>query len=220
MYLPSAFAVKDLPVLQDFMEQYSFATLVTRQADEMIASHVPFVLDREAGANGTLRGHLAVRNPQLAHLESGSEVLVIFQGPHLYISPSWYAKPNNVPTWNYTAVHAYGTPKMVDRAALVVLLKDLVRQNEKSFEQPWNFDAEAPWVQAMLPQIGAFEIPIEKLQGKFKLNQNRVPADRARVIEILSASEDPARRQMADLILQACGQASGQAPGQAPGPSK
>jgi transcriptional regulator len=205
MYLPSVFAVKDLPVLQDFMEQYSFATLVTRHADELIASHIPFILDRGAGPYGTLRGHLAVRNPQLAHLESGAEALVIFQGPHLYISPSWYATPHNVPTWNYTAVHAYGIPKIVDRAALVVLLKDLVRQNERSFEQPWDFDPEASWVQAMLPQIGAFEIPIENLQGKFKLNQNRIPADRARVIEVLSASEDPARRQMADLISQASG---------------
>jgi transcriptional regulator len=203
MYLPSVFAVKDLPVLQDFMEQYSFATLVTRHADEMIASHVPLLLDRDAGPNGTLRGHLAVRNPQLAHLESGAEVLVIFQGPHLYISPSWYSKPQNVPTWNYTAVHAYGVPKMVDRSALVVLLKDLVRQNEKSLEQPWDFDADAAWVQAMLPQIAAFEIPIERLQGKFKLNQNRIPADRARVVEILSASQDPAQREMAELITQA-----------------
>jgi transcriptional regulator len=203
MYLPSVFAVKDLPVLHDFMEQHSFATLLTRNSDELTASHVPFIIDRDAGPHGTLRGHLAVRNPQLAHLESGSEALVIFQGPHLYISPSWYAKPQNVPTWNYTAVHAYGTPKILDRAALVVLLKDLVRLNEKSFEQPWDFDADDSWVQTLLPEIGAFEIPIERLQGKFKLNQNRIPADRARVIEILSASRDPARRQMADLIIQA-----------------
>src|SRR5260370_22333881 len=198
MYLPSVFAVKELPVLQDFMERYSFATLVTRHSDELIASHIPFILDRDAGPYGTLRGHLAVRNPQLAHLESGFEALVIFQGPHLYISPSWYATPHNVPTWNYTAVHAYGIPKIVDRAPLVVLLKDLVRQNERSFEQPWDFDPEASWVQAMLPEIRAFDIPIENLQGKFKLNQNRIPADRSRVIEILSASEEMVRGRCAN----------------------
>lgn len=200
MYLPSAFAVNDLLVLQDFMEQYSFATLVTRHSGELIASHIPFVLDRNAGPNGCLRGHAAIRNPQLAHLAAGSEALVIFQGPHSYISPSWYATPGNVPTWNYTTVHAYGTPKMVDRAALLVLLKDLVRQNERSFEQPWDFDSEASWIKNMLAEIAAFEIPIEQLQGKFKLNQNRTPADRARVIDILSASLDPAQRQMAGLI--------------------
>jgi len=202
MYLPSAFAVKDLPVLHDFMEQYSFATLVTQHAGDLIASHVPFVLDRDTGPYGRLRGHLARRNPQLTHLAAGSEALVIFQGPHSYISPSWYAAPNNVPTWNYTAVHAYGIPKMMDRAALVVLLKDLVRQYETSFERPWDFDPAASWVQDLLPQIAAFEIEIEKLQGKFKLNQNRTSADRARVIDILSASHDPAQRQMAALIQQ------------------
>lgn len=203
MYLPSAFAVNDLKVQHDFMEQYSFATLVTQHSGEMIASHIPFVLDRNAGTQGTLHGHLAIRNPQLAHLASGSEALVIFQGPHSYISPSWYAAPENVPTWNYTAVHVSGVPKMMDRAALVVLLKDLVRQNEESFEQPWDFDPEASWIQKMLPQIAGFEIPIQRLQGKFKLNQNRSMADRTRVIEILSASQDPAQRQMAALIKQA-----------------
>jgi transcriptional regulator len=203
MYLPIAFAVTDLTVLHDFMERYSFATLVTQHSGEMIASHIPFVLDRDAGRQGTLRGHLAIGNPQLAHLASGSEALVIFQGPHSYISPSWYAAPENVPTWNYTAVHASGVPKMMDRASLVGLLKELVRQNERSFEQPWNFDPEASWIQKMLPQIAGFEIPIERLQGKFKLNQNRSMADRTRVVEILSASEDPAQRQMAALIKQA-----------------
>jgi transcriptional regulator len=203
MYLPSAFAVNDLAVLHDFMEQYSFATLVTQHSGELIASHIPFVLDRDVKPYGCLHGHLAVRNPQLAHLASGSEALVIFQGPHAYISPSWYAAPENVPTWNYTAVHACGVPKMADRAALVVLLKDLVRQNERSFEEPWDFDSEASWIQKMLPEIAGFEIPIERLQGKFKLNQNRSPADRARVIEVLSASQDPGQRQMAALIQQA-----------------
>jgi transcriptional regulator len=200
MYLPSAFAIKDLLTLQDFMEQYSFAILVTCHSGKLIASHIPFVLDRDAGPNGCLRGHVAIRNPQLAHVAAGSEALVIFQGPHSYISPSWYATPGNVPTWNYTAVHAYGIPKMVDRAGLLVLLKDLVRQNERSFEQPWDFDSEASWIQNMLTEIAAFEIPIDQLQGKFKLNQNRAPADRARVIDILSASHDPTQHLMARLI--------------------
>jgi transcriptional regulator len=200
MYLPSAFAVKDLLVLQDFMEQYSFATLVTQHSGQLIASHIPFVLDRDAGPNGLLQGHVAVRNPQLAHLAAGAEALVIFQGPHSYISPSWYTTPGNVPTWNYTAVHAYGVPKRVDRAALLVLLKDLVRQNEKFLEQPWDFDSEASWIENMLADIAAFEIPIDRLEGKFKLNQNRTPVNRARVVDILSASHDPAQRQMAGRI--------------------
>jgi transcriptional regulator len=203
MYLPRVFAVDDVPALHGFMEQFSFASLITQNEGKLIGSHIPFVLDREAGAHGRLRGHVAVGNPQLAHLKSGSEALVMFQGPHSYISPSWYAAQENVPTWNYTAVHAYGRPKVLDRDGLILLLKDLVHQNERHFEQPWDFDPQAPWIDKMLPQIAAFEIPIERLEGKFKLNQNRALADRRRVVEVLSASNDPAQRHMAELIRQA-----------------
>jgi transcriptional regulator len=203
MYLPRVFAVEDVPALHGFMEQFSFASLITQNEGKLIGSHIPFVLDREAGAHGRLRGHVAVGNPQLAHLKSGSEALVMFQGPHSYISPSWYAAQENVPTWNYTAVHAYGRPKILDRDGLILLLKDLVHQNERNFEQPWDFDPQAPWIEKMLPQIAAFEIPIERLEGKFKLNQNRALADRRRVVEVLSASNDPEQRHMAELIRQA-----------------
>jgi transcriptional regulator len=203
MYLPRVFAVEDVPTLHGFMEQFSFASLITQNEGKLIGSHIPFVLDRETGAHGRLRGHVAVGNPQLAHLKSGSEALVMFQGPHSYISPSWYAAQENVPTWNYTAVHAYGRPRMLDRDRLIALLKDLVHQNEASFDQPWDFDPQARWIEKMLPQIAAFEIPIERLEGKFKLNQNRALADRRRVVEVLSASDDPAQRHMAELIQQA-----------------
>ena len=203
MYLPRLFAVEDVPKLHEFMEQFNFASLVTQNEGNLIASHIPFVLDREEGSWGRLRGHVAVRNPQLAHVKSGSEALVMFQGPHSYISPSWYVSQDTVPTWNYTAVHAYGRPRMLDRAALIVLLKDLVHQNERLLEPPWDFDPQAAWVEKMLPEIAAFEIPIERLEGKFKLNQNRRSADRRRVVEVLSASQDPAQRHMAELIQQA-----------------
>jgi transcriptional regulator len=203
MYLPESFAVRDLPKLHDFIQQFSFATLVTQHDGNLIASHLPLVLDPKPGPYGRLRAHVAVGNPQLKHLQSGSEALVMFQGPHAYISPTWYASQHNVPTWNYTAVHAYGHPRMLDRAALVILLQDLVRQHESPQEQPWDFDPQAPWIERLLPQIAGFEIPIERLEGKFKLNQNRAPADRARVIEVLSASPDPAQRHMAELIQAA-----------------
>jgi transcriptional regulator len=203
MYLPRLFAVEDLPKLHGFIEQFSFASLVTQTEGKLIASHIPFVLDREEGVRGRLRGHVAVRNPQLAHLKSGSEALVMFQGPHSYISPSWYASQETVPTWNYTAVHAYGRPRMLDRAGLIMLLKDLVHQNERLLEPPWDFDPQSAWIEKMLPEIAAFEIPIDRLEGKFKLNQNRTSADRRRVVEVLSASHDPAQRHMAELIHQA-----------------
>jgi transcriptional regulator len=111
MYVPKAFAIDDLAQLQDFMEEFNFATVVTERDGELTASHIPFLLDRGVEPYGVLRAHVAIRNPQLQDFRSGSQALVIFQGPHTYISPSWYAKPENVPTWNYAVVHAYGVPK-------------------------------------------------------------------------------------------------------------
>jgi transcriptional regulator len=108
--------------------------------------------------------------------------------------------PENVPTWNYTVVHAYGVPRIGDRTAMVALLKDLVARHERSFDHAWDFDPNAAWIQKLLPDIVAFEVKIENLQGKFKLNQNRTPADRSGVIEALSASDDPLQRAVADLM--------------------
>ena len=200
MYVPKVFAVEDAGRLQDFMEEFNFATIITQRDGELTASHIPFLLDRTVEPYGALRAHIAIRNPQLKDLQSGGQALVIFQGPHTYVSPSWYVQPENVPTWNYTAVHAYGVPKIGDRTAMVALLKDLTGKHENGFEQPWDFDANAPWIQNLLPEIAAFEIKIEKLQGKFKLNQNRTPADRAGVIQALSGSEDPMQRSVAELM--------------------
>jgi transcriptional regulator len=201
MYVPKVFAVEDLGRLQDFMEEFNFATIITQRDGELTASHIPFLLDRTVEPYGALRAHIAIRNPQLKDLQSSARALVIFQGPHSYVSPSWYVQPENVPTWNYTVVHAYGIPKIGDRAAMVALLKDLTGKHEKGLEQPWDFDASAPWIQKLLTEIAAFEIKIEKLQGKFKLNQNRTPADRAGVIRALSRSEDPNQRSVAELMV-------------------
>jgi transcriptional regulator len=99
-------------------------------------------------------------------------------------------------------VHAYGVPKILDQAGMVAVLKDLVGKHEGSFAKPWDFEPNDAWIERLFPQIEAFEIKIEKLQGKFKLNQNRTPADRERVIETLSASEDPLQRAVAALMVQ------------------
>ncbi len=201
MYVPQAFAVDDIPRLQDFMEQFNFATVVTGGAGELTASHIPFLIDR-TGPYGVLRAHIAIRNPQLKDLQSGSRALVIFQGPHTYVSPSWYVNSDNVPTWNYTVVHAYGAPKIGNKQAMIALLKDLTAKQEAAFERPWDFDPGAAWVQKLLNEIVAFEIRIEKLEGKFKLNQNRKPEDRAGVVETLAASDDPAQRAVAKYMVR------------------
>jgi len=200
MYVPKAFAAEDLANLQDFMEEFNFATVVTQRDGKLTASHIPFILERSVQPYGALRAHVAIRNPQLEDFRSDGQALVIFQGPHSYVSPSWYVNPQNVPTWNYTVVHAYGVPKILERAAMVALLKDLVGKHERPFEKPWDFDPNDPFMQKQMPEIAGFEIKIEKLQGKFKLNQNRTAADRAGVIDALSHSEDPLQRAVASLM--------------------
>jgi len=200
MYIPEQFREQDIEVLHDFMERYNFATLVTQNQGELIASHLPFVLDRGAGPYGALRAHLANKNPQCAHLNAAGEALVLFQGPHSYISPLWYTHQRNVPTWNYTVVHAYGTPRILDDAALIELLAKLVEIHEGASPPGWRFDAGQPWLKPMLTEITGFELPISKLQGKFKLNQNRTAADRKGVIETLAHSDDPIERAVAGLM--------------------
>jgi transcriptional regulator len=200
MYIPEYFREQDVGLLHDFMERYNFATLITQLSGEIIASHIPFVLDRALGPYGALRGHIAKKNQQLEQLHPATEALVIFQGPHSYISPLWYANQRTVPTWNYAVVHAYGTPRTLDRAELVDLLHRLVGQHEAPAPEGWGFEAQQPWIAPMLPQIEGFEIPISRLEGKFKLNQNRSAADREGVIETLSRSEDSVERAIADLM--------------------
>jgi transcriptional regulator len=202
MYLPKLFAVEDVPRIQDFMEEFNFAAVVTQREGELTGSHIPFLLDRSVAPYGTLRAHISIRNPQLKDFQSGARALVIFQGPHTYISPSWYVNPENVPTWNYTVVHAYGVPKIGNKQSMTALLKDLTARHEGSFEKPWDFDPNAAWVERLLNDIVAFEIRIERLEGKFKLNQNRKPEDREAVIETLSASKDPAERAVAEIMTE------------------
>jgi transcriptional regulator len=200
MYVPKAFAVEDLPRLHDFMDEFNFATVITQRDGELTASHIPFLLDRSAEPYGLLRAHLAVRNPQLQDFQSSSQALIVFQGPHTYVSPSWYVNPENVPTWNYTVVHAYGVPRIGDQSSCLNYLRGLVRKHEK--ERGWDFDPNASWIQKQLPAIVAFDVKIERLEGKFKLNQNRKPEDRAGVIETLSASDDPAQRAVARFMTE------------------
>ena len=185
------------------MQNYSFATLVT-SVNEPMASHLPFLLDSRRGPFGTLRGHLARANPQWQSFNATSDALVIFQGPHAYISPSWYQNKMNVPTWNYVAIHAYGKPRIIeDKATFRSLLKETVNYYESNFPQPWTIDSlPETFFDKLQQQIVGFEIEITRLQGKFKLNQNRTTADRKGVVAALSNTPDPLSHQIAKFMNQ------------------
>jgi transcriptional regulator len=200
MYIPKSFSQTDLDILYAFMQQHNFATLVSQVNNELTATHLPLMVDRTRGDYGTLVGHIAKANPQWKSMFQ-RDVLVMFQGPHTYISPSWYEAHPSVPTWNYTVVHAYGMPEIVeDPTRVQAMLEQLVNHHEAGFEQPWRMDLPEDYMEKMFQSIVAFEIPITRLEGKFKLSQNRSEADQARVATALAESDYPPDRDVSALM--------------------
>ncbi|HEY3969712.1 MAG TPA: FMN-binding negative transcriptional regulator, partial [Planctomycetaceae bacterium] len=178
-------AETDLATLHDFIEQYSFGLLVNEVAGLPFATHLPFLLEREAGIQGTLVGHVAQANPQWKTAE-GQMALAIFSGPHAYVSPSWYEAENVVPTWNYMAVHAYGKIEVIEDAdRLWGIVGSMVTVFEQSQPQPWSLGDRNMFSERMLAQIVGFRIEIERIEGKWKLNQNHPAERREKVIRAL-----------------------------------
>ena len=205
MYIPPAFRVEDASKLAAFIQHHSFATLVTHDGHAPFASHLPMLLHPEAGAHGTLVAHMARANPQWQHFDAVSEVLAIFHGPHSYISPSWYRTDRAVPTWNYAMVHAYGVPRLITDPVLVnSLLQETVSAYEAGFRQPWPETISADYQNQLIKGIVAFDIRITRLEGKFKLGQNRSPADIQGVFKALSSAEDSDSRALAEMMLLEC----------------
>jgi transcriptional regulator len=200
MYVPEHFRVTDSAVLREFIRYHSFGTLVSDSAG-LCATHMPFLLDDNPAPLGKLRGHVARNNPQWRHFTPDPEVLAIFSGPHAYISPSWYESKLSVPTWDYAAVHAYGKPALVeDPIEAMDILQSYVRHYEASFEKPWSFDSGAEFFRKLASAVVCFEITITRLEGAFKLSQNRSAADRNSVINALKNNNSDDARAIAELI--------------------
>jgi transcriptional regulator len=190
MYVPAAFAETDLTTLHDFIEENSFGLLASQLDGLPFATHLPFLLKRTAGALGTLVCHVARANPQWQQV-GGQTVLAIFSGPHAYVSPSWYEAEQVVPTWNYAAVHAYGRAQVIqDEGDLLEIVQRMVRVHEQSMPRPWSFDGSTTFVKRMLAQIVGFRIEIEKIEGKWKLNQNHPVERRQKVVRALQQRGD------------------------------
>lgn len=201
MYIPKAFQEQSLEVLHGLIRNYNFATLVSSAEGMAHASHLPFLLDPEGGPRGTLVTHMARANKQWRGFTDGREVMVIFQGPHCYISPSWYRNKVTVPTWNYAVAHIYGRPTLIeDPAKLRDMMARLVAQHESNNPRPWSIETAAPIMEKQLQGIVAFEIPILRIEGKFKFNQNLPIADREGVIEALQSSRSPGERDVAKIM--------------------
>ena len=198
MYVPAAFAQADTAMLHEFMRRHGFAILTSQGEDGLMASHLPLLLDAEAGPHGSLLGHMARANPQWKSVEG--EVMAVFSGPHAYISPSWYEEAGTVPTWNYVAVHTYGTFHLVDdRDGLLEILRRSVRAYEGPRPAPWAFDESEPHVEKLLMAIVGFRIAITRLEGKWKLGQNHSEQRRRTVVRALEA--EPGEDSMAIAAL-------------------
>ena len=189
MYVPPHFVEDDKSALHRAIRETRLATLVTLGSEGMEASHVPILLDEGEGPYGAIRGHLARANPQWRRASAETPALVMFLGPDAYVSPNWYATKREtgkvVPTWNYLAIHAYGRVEFFEDAErLRAIVTSLTQRHEGRREKPWAVsDAPEDYIQAQLRGIIGFRLPIDRLEGKWKLSQNRPEADRRGVIE-------------------------------------
>src|SRR5579859_5109470 len=193
MYIPPTNLEERADIIHDYIDAHPFATLVTASSEGPFATHLPMVLDRSRGRHGVLQAHLARANPHHKQQVLG-DALAIFQGPDAYITPSWYASKTEhgkvVPTWNYIAVHAYGTLRFIDDIAFLTKhLEALTKRHESKRAEPWAVsDAPTDYVAQMQKAIVGLELDITRLEGKWKMSQNRPAADIDGVIAGLSVS--------------------------------
>lgn len=202
MYIPAHFAVREAAPLQALVAANAFGLLVSAGTGGLVASHVPFLLDPAAGPHGRLVCHLAAANGQAEALD-GQEVLCVFQGANGYVSPNWYAKKPAVPTWNYQVVHAYGRAAVTRDPAR---LRAIVERLTAIYEGPdgWKLSDEPDsFAAGLLRGIVGIEIPVARLEGKFKLSQNRPAADVAGVITNLRRLGGDANIALAEAMQQA-----------------
>jgi transcriptional regulator len=217
MYTPEHFADADIASLHALIRAHSFAQLVTAQAGEApFATHLPLVLDAQRGELGTLIGHVARANAHWRAFDGRTPALALFSGPHAYVSARWYPTARQVPTWNYLAVHASGAPHVIDDPTRVFeLLRALMADHEGALPEAARALGKGPRELADIPfahldkllrSIVAFELPIERLEGKRKLSQNKKPAERRALIAGLRATRGADAAAIADAMQATLGE--------------
>ena len=199
MYTPPHNRQNDPAEVLAFMREFSFATFVTCGDGGMTATHLPLTATHD-GETFRITGHVAKANAQAAHLAVGKEAMAIFAAPHAYVSPSHYEPGNWVPTWNYVAVHAYGSPSILEsREAKLAVLADTIAAYEPGYQR--QFDSYPPeFVDAKLKGIVAFEMPVTRIDARWKLSQDRKPIERDRIRQSLEASEDALAARLAGFM--------------------
>ncbi|GAB5410099.1 MAG: FMN-binding negative transcriptional regulator [Balneolaceae bacterium] len=187
MYTPSSFKEENPDVLFAFIEENSFGVLFSQHLVRPEATHLPFLFDKKKGNKGILIAHFAKANKHWKTLDETKEVLCVFQGPHTYISPSWYKNRETVPTWNYATVHVYGRPRVIhDLEELSKMVTSLTHHHEEKVDSDWSLEEAKAEFETDLKAIVGLEIEITRMEGKFKFNQNRSKEDQLGVIEHLN----------------------------------
>jgi transcriptional regulator len=200
MYIPDHFKEENSDRISTLIDKNSFGMLVTTIDGAPFISHLPFIFERTAGSKGKLLCHMARANPQWQHFSSCDEVLVVFQGPHAYVSPSWYSSPG-VPTWNYAVVHLRGKPRLIEsESELEVLVENLTHVHESHMPRPWKPNLSDGQRTRLISMIMGIDIEVTDIQAKFKLSQNRPPEDQQSVIEKLNKSRNHSEVAVAKLM--------------------
>ncbi len=206
MFKPPLFMEDRVGVMHDLIDAYSFGILIAHEDSELSVNHLPFVLHRELGDKGMLRAHMAKGNPLWKAFDEGSNVVVIFQGPHHYISPGWYASKAEhgkvVPTWNYATVHAKGALKLIDDPDwLIEQIGSLSDIHEAGRDDPWKItDAPDKYIRGQMKGIIGVEIEFAELTGKWKMSQNKNDADKAGILNGLTNDGDENAIEMVDVM--------------------
>lgn len=195
MYIPPYYKEEQEDALIDFMSTHNFASLVSSAGSSPVATHLPFVIEKR-DEKLCLISHMAKANPQWKGFP-GAELLIIFQGPHAYISPAHYDKQQNVPTWNYIAVHAYGKARIIDRQEdMLALMERSIHAFGENFSGQWK-TLSPDYINGMLKAIVAFEIVVTRLEGKFKLSQNKTENEQRNIIQSFENSNDQLQQEIA-----------------------
>jgi len=197
MYIPKFYKNENTDEIKDFVHAHNFGILVTSAEGKIVATHIPFLLHKNKEGDDVLSGHISKANPQFKNISIQNEVLVIFQGPHSYVSSSWYDH-ENVPTWNYIAVHVYGKLKLIEGEELLQSLRGLVDKHEVNSERPVSIDAmSGPFLQNEIKGIAGFEIQIETIEAAKKLSQNRDEKNYYAIVSQLEKKGDANSKEIA-----------------------
>ena len=199
MYIPNHFKNENLEEVKDFIKANSFGILLTTHSDKIMGSHIPLELEEDMNGNQVIYGHVSKANPQWANFKHEEEVLLIYNGPHAYVSSSWY-NHENVPTWNYIAVHIYGQLKVIEEEELLYALDKLMAKYESTMDNPLRMQDLSESTMRQVNGIVGFKVTISEVQAAFKLSQNRDEEDYHQIVHELGKSSCPMDKNLSEVM--------------------